>query len=681
MKVVTIINTVALILVAAACMAQPAGTINVDKYLQAAGEASMTGNHFEAVSIGEEAYKETGDPRFMASLAKSYFSLRDYGQAIKWGEMYSNSNPESIDLESQKCYAAALKATGRYQDAIEVYDSLLGAKGVANADMNNIKLQVEGAELAIDASPAKGVSVSNIGSKINGVSSEYSPFLLADGTLYYSALSNTEAVGLEDGAAYSTKIYRADANFGTYDTPVTLTESINSEDHFQSNVSISRDGKKMAFARQKVSGEGRIISSQLFMSTYKNGKWSKPKAMHGQNSDLLYKSPSFGKYEGKDVVFFIAKDLKLPSSYDIYYAALSTKGKISNPKKLGLFVNTSYDEESPFYQDGDLYFSSKGHAGYGGYDIFKADLKSKKVINMGSPYNSPADDLYFMMADDFSGVFVSNRADASSMSLQAPTCCNDIYKVELANIQLSPMVVDLETGDEIKDGVIVVKDSNGREITTIAGKTNLYQLAPDMDYTVTVTREGYEDLPPLQLTTKGLYNSDIISKELELTPIKVEPEPVKEVITVAEPIVLEEILFDYREDKILDEALGDLNYLLKIMRTYPDIKIRVSSHTDSRGGKDYNQKLSLRRSSSVRNWLVSNGVDQGRIEAVGLGSNRPLNVYQAVADKYTFLEVGNILDDTFIDKLSKDDQEICHQLNRRSEFEITEGPKVILKKK
>lgn len=681
MKKISIIYTIVFVLSSMIITAQPAGNINIEKYLAAATQASSSQNHYESIDICTQAYEATGDARFLSNLVESNYVLRDYDQAIKWAKMYMNESKGTKDIRTLKHYASALKSTGKYKDALNQYQKLLQSKNLTEAEIDIIKNEMKGAELALKSDMPKGIALKNMGATINKSSSEYSPFLMSDGTLYYSALNNDDIVDVSDNPSYSTKIYQASKGSAGYNTPVVLDNSINDPNYFQSNISISEDGRTMLFARQQVSNEGSIVSSKLYSSQWMDGKWSKPKVLH-DNNNVVYKSPSFGMYEGQAVVYF-ASDMSISSGYDIYYAPLNSNGELSGPKKLGSFINTSQDEESPYYKDGYLYFSSKGHTGFGGYDIYRADLSNQKVINMGKPYNSPADDLYFMMADDYSGVMISNRNDASNISLQGPTCCNDIYSIDLVNLQLEAILVDADTGEEIK-GEISIMDSNGHKLTSSISDASMYSLSPDMNYTISVNKAGYEALAPVDINTENMWTSDRITKQIKLTPIKVvvapKPEIKKEVITVAEPIVLEEILFDYNDDKILTKAEGDLNYLLKIMRTYPDIKIRISSHTDARGGKDYNQQLSQRRSSSVRNWLIAKGIDRNRIDAVGLGSARPLKVYQGLADRYEFLAVGDILDKAFIANLGSAEKEIAHQLNRRSEFEITAGPRVILKK-
>lgn len=677
-----IIYTLFIALGAVVCSAQPAGKISMEKYLNAATLASNNGNHFETVDICTQAYNDTKDTQFLPALVQASYAIRDYKAAAKWAKMYIKEHQGKKDIGLRKYYASALKAMGDYKGAIKQYEKLQRIQNLDETSLELIKQEREGAELAMKSMLPKGIAIDPLGAKINKASSEYSPFVTSDGTLYYAALTNEDLVDASEHAAYTSKIFTSKSDGNGFGTPKALGKNINDPGFFHSNVTLSEDGKMMLFARQKVTGEGSIVSSQLYSSKWSNNKWSKPKAMHGKRKDVLYKSPAFGKYDGKDVVFFVSKNLKKDDNYDIYYATLKSNGKIGSPQRLDASINTARDEESPFYRNGYLYFSSKGHAGFGGYDVFKADLTGGTMENMGQPYNSPADDLYFTMSDDYNGILVSNRTHAAKVSLQSPTCCNDIYTVSKLRLLLEPQVVDAESGATLTGSNLVVMDAMGNKVAPLESMPVRYAIDPDKTYTVEVNMDGYEASNTFTINTADMWTSEVIKKKIELKPIKVVvPDPEPEVITVAEPIVLEEILFDYNDDRILTKAESDLRYLLKIMNEYPDIKIRISSHTDAQGSVDYNQQLSQRRSASVRNWLIQKGVDRGRIEAVGLGSARPIKVYEGIARRYDFLALGDILDASFISKLNKDQKVIANQLNRRSEFEIIEGPRVIVRKK
>lgn len=660
--------------------AQPSGKISKQEYVDAAVKAGESGNHFEAIELYTAAYNASKKTDVLPSLVKAYYKIRDYSQAIKWAKEYINQHDGKKDRDLRRHYAMALKSMGQYSEAIKHFKKLERYK-FSDAVKSQLLVEKNGAEMAASATVPKGITVTNIGTPINKKGSEYAPFLAPDGSLYFAALTNEEILDAED-AGITSKIFRAQKTDAGYASPEALPTSINDPKHFQSNLSFSEDGKTMIFARQTISGEGKIESSRLFSSTMKsNGKWSSPKALYGIKKGVQFKSPSFGRYMDKDVVFFISNAKDSKGGYDIYYAPLRGDGKLGTAQNMGAVVNTTENEESPFYKDGILYFSSKGHAGFGGYDVFSVDVSGESlgtVSNMGLPYNSPADDLYFMMADNFEGMMVSNRSDGANLSLQSPTCCNDIYSVSLVNLQLETLVADADSGADIQDARITVKDASGAEITAI---DNRYPLKPNTNYTIEISKEGYETAERA-VTTENQWTSRTIKESIALIPIKVTPPPpAPEVVTVVEPIVLDEILFDYNDDKILPQAEGDLAYLQKIMTEYPDMKIRISSHTDDRGGKDYNQKLSQRRSDSVRNWLIRKGIDRTRIVAVGRGSERPLKAYAEVAKKYSFIPEGAILDPAFIAKLTKEQRDIARQLNRRSEFEILEGPKVIIKKK
>lgn len=657
-------------------LAQPSNQVSTESYLTAATKAQEASNPYEAISLYQEAYESSAEASTIVGLVQAYEQIRDYNQVITWSERYLDAKEGKSDLGLLLTYANALKSMGQYSKALKYYKKMDRYK-LDEPTRRRINKARQGAVMASSAEPQLGVSVVNAGPSINKSSSEYSPFLTKGGDLYYAALTNPTGVAVASSQRYSAKLFVASANAGAMGEPQAMDQSINDADYFQSNVALSDDGQQMIFARQRLSGESQIVSSDLYRSYKKNGSWMEPKQI-SPTDGALYKSPSLGQYQGQSGVYFVSDRDDSYGGYDIYFAGLTQDGMMGEPKNLGSDINTSDDEESPFYAEGQLYFSSKGHPGFGGYDVFYSMLGQKEISNMGRPYNSPADDLYFMMADDYSGVLVSNRGEGEVVSLQGPTCCNDIYMVNRAKIELAINAEDSESAGPIAGAAVVVTDSRGRAIS--AGEMGYYLLDADEKYTVEVSADGFE-AASTTVSTADMWTSRRIEENVALKPIVLPPPPAEpEVITVAEPIVLEEILFDYNDDKILPAAEGDLNYLLTLMRKYEDMKIKISSHTDARGVDSYNQRLSQRRSDSVRKWLIAQGVDRNRLTATGSGSTRPLKVYARLAEKHDFLHVGDVLDAAYIAKLNAAQQELAHQLNRRSEFEITAGPKVILKK-
>jgi peptidoglycan-associated lipoprotein len=329
---------------------------------------------------------------------------------------------------------------------------------------------------------------------------------------------------------------------------------------------------------------------------------------------------------------------------------------------LGTAINTPGDEETPFYRDGKLYFSSNGYPTMGGLDVFSSTWNGSewsKPQNMGFGYNSPADDMYFSIDDKgYNGFVVSNRTGTNS--IKSKTCCDDIWQ-----ITITPPVVDLkaltfEKDKALNGTTLQLVEMTGGAMGKTESKTNTaanlfnFPLNFEYSYAILTNKEGYYP-DTTYFNTQGLSKTTTINKEIRLRPLP-PPQPITVYdtieIAINEPIRLENIYYDYDKWDILPDAAEELRFMDTLMKTYPDMVIELSSHTDSRGNDPYNMTLSQKRAESAKNYLVSQGVNADRIRAVGYGESVILN------------QCANGVECT--------DEE--HRFNRRTEFKIVAGP-------
>jgi peptidoglycan-associated lipoprotein len=205
-----------------------------------------------------------------------------------------------------------------------------------------------------------------------------------------------------------------------------------------------------------------------------------------------------------------------------------------------------------------------------------------------------------------------------------------------------------------------------------------FDLALETPYMLIGTHPDYYP-DTVTLNTVGVKESTSLEHRFYLEPKPVPPpEPEFDTLEINEPIVLENILYDFDSDRIREEAESDLRAVLEILNDYPEMVIELSSHTDSQGGDDYNEDLSQRRAESARRWLVREGIDRDRIVAKGYGESQPQTVNARAAALADFLNEGDVLTPEFIDALETQEQkERAYELNRRTEFKILEGPTFI----
>jgi len=679
------------LLSASVLSAQPLNRNTPEKILMAAEEATIAKNYYAALQQYEQLYSDSENSDLLIRMADLNFKLRDYASAISlYSKFYKGENVNS-EPGKRLDYGRALKMVGKYSEAIKQFD--LFGKGLASAqDIQFMKSEKTGALNAMDAVSDDKVSVVNIGSELNTRNSEYSPFLSSDGNLYYSSLVEEEITALDAGniESFGTKILVSTKNGDNYDRPRTLGNNINRPGYFTSNVTVSPSGKEMIFARQLLSGGNVITESKLYRSVKGDQGWGPAQPLESINGNSQVKSPAFGELFGKEVLFFVSNKAGGYGGYDIYYSDLIGENKYTEARNLGAVINGPKDEDTPFYRNGRLYFSSNGHAGMGGYDIFSADWNAQKWStpkNIGMPYNSSVDDLYFSLDESGTeGYLVSNRPDPSAKSLKGNTCCNDIYKVKIEEVEVNLLARTLDGASGLNlNGAtvnVVPKNNDGTILTqtknNVVGNDFAFLLSLNTNYWIIASAEGFES-DTLEISTSKITATTTFERKLNLKPIVVAPpappEPTYVTITTEKAFVLENILYDYDDDKITTSAEQDLIVLQGLMNDYPDMVIELSSHTDSRGPASYNKKLSQRRAESARKWLMEKGIAGQRIIAKGYGFSQPKEVGDVLNNRYPFLTMGTILNDASIAKIIGDDnQEVAHQVNRRTEFKIVSGP-------
>jgi outer membrane protein OmpA-like peptidoglycan-associated protein len=293
--------------------------------------------------------------------------------------------------------------------------------------------------------------------------------------------------------------------------------------------------------------------------------------------------------------------------------------------------------------NGTLYFSSNGHLGLGGLDVFytkEVDGKIGPIRNIGIPINSNADDFAFRMDEATGEGFVSSNREGGVGS-------DDIYAIKklqpLCDVLVAANVTDIKTGKAVSGAMVSLYDDQGNKVVSKA--TNTEGIAEFMvecgkDSALEVTMDGYDSR---RVPVKG--------SEEEEVKVPIALDPIDKLIA-ADRIELAPIFFDFDKSNITSQAAFELDKLVQIMNKYPDMVISATSHTDSRGSASYNERLSDRRAKTTVQYVISKGIDKSRITGQGKGENEPK------------VACG--------DNCSEEE----HQLNRRSEFIITSGAPV-----
>ena len=648
-------------------IAQPTRSISYETMLEVAEESLAANDYVNAIEWFDKAYKESKDKDLALNVAQLSYLIRDYEKAAKGYNRILSRDKNNEYKEDRIMFAKSLKAIGAYKESLEQYQLFMAEtdddemKAVAKNDVKGIMML---SELEENISTV----LEFLPKDINSPSADFSPEKNADGSLYFASFARKKAIVLDGSEGdYYTKIYSIKKNDeGEYKDSKALESAINREGYHTSNPSFSSDGRRMYFTRSLLEGN-EVMESKLYVSNKSDSGWDGAEEVN-INGEFQIKHPSAGELFGTEVIFFSSNMDGGEGRFDIYYASHLGGAEYSSPVNLGSVINTMEDEVSPYYHDGTLYFSTDGHPGMGGLDIYYSTWNGSvwsAPENMGFVYNSSYDDIDFSLNRDGTGGFlVSNRIHKDKKRLKSKTCCDDIYEFSIREvvIDLLATVTDEENQPLTEANIDLIDITMDRDTTSkinLASNDFNFLLDSEHTYTAVVTREGYYP-ETIEFNTVGIIDDYTVNKVISLKPIPVvveeeKPTEVVEVVKRNEAIRLNNIYYDYDDDKILKDAEIDLNVILEVMNRYPDMVIELSSHTDSRGVSTYNQNLSQRRAESARNWLIGKGIDGARIQPVGYGESVILN------------HCTNGV-------RCKDDE---HRVNRRTEFKMISGPETI----
>ncbi len=688
-------NKVSLLLVLALCsgslLAQPLSSSSYETKIRLGEEAMALKNYAYALEQYEEAWEEREDMAIVPILAEINYEIRDYRQAERWYRRILRRDDENAYAELRYNYGRVLKMQGKHEEATEQFQRYLEVGG-DDATMALVRNELTGSELA-QSMPgnAQGVVVEALDRRtVNSPQSEYTPNLSPDlNTLYFAAFSGKDIITADDAndpEQYS-RIFMStmtDKGFGER-TP--LGPEVNRPGFHNVNVSLSPDGNRMYFNRIVLQGNVPG-ASKIYMSERGAGEWKSANEVEGVNGEYLALQPAVGELFGEEVLYFVSDMEGGYGGMDIYYAPYEGDGQYGDPVNLGETINTSGNEMTPWWFDGTLYYSTDGLATLGGLDIFYSVWNGSNwsdPSNMGKAYNTEADELSFRLFDEgYRGFFTSNRPEGRAPSGAGKTCCDDIYSFAIARLYADLVVGTFdEPNREPLTGATVQlfdetggEDSDTKSLTMATGNRFDFGLNLDRAYSVIVSHPDYYP-DTVTFNTLDIAESRTFEERVFLLP-KPKP-PVYDTITIENPIVLENILYEFDDDRITESAESDLQVIFELLEEYPEMKIEMGSHTDIRGEDNYNRDLSQRRAESARRWLVRKGVDRNRIQAQGYGETVPQVVNDKMLANHPFLSEGDILTEDFINALGEEEQqEAAHQLNRRTEFKIIEGPTSII---
>lgn len=513
-----------------------------------------------------EYYKEvvTQKPNWRYArywLAMSYSKSNDYENAEIWFDKFVNYKLQEKDKikrierenntiynKARYYYAQALKSNGKYEESIKQFKAFKASyvpdeKKKKDKDDQNwnarANIEIKGSELALSmADKVKKIKVKSLGDQLNTGYEEASPMPINDTVIYYSSLNEDNLIYIDkpkDIPPY--RIYQSTKTNGEWQQGKMLPSYINDEKFATGNAAISEDGKRMYFCKCYNNEIDEIICAINF-SENDGSRWSDPVMLNSEINDPNFTSTQPSVRAGGDnfdIVYFVSDREGGKGGMDIWYFIRTSKGDLKGPRLLSGTINTEFDELTPFYNNTDstFYFSSNGHPGIGGFDIFASteddELQWLEPINMGAPINSSADDLYYIKEQGkTSGFLVSNRNGTSL--IRKSYRGDDIYSFEDYKFGLEGLILkngDAETGKILLDDAKVklyTTDWQGKKVLVeeIDAKNGEYffNLKPDKDYIVEVIKPGFSSVFE-EISTKNLLEEDTLSRELSVTKTRV----------------------------------------------------------------------------------------------------------------------------------------------------------------
>ncbi len=549
-----------------------------------------------AEDYGKLVEKGKATPYVYERLAESYFKLQDTKAAERYYAMVLEQ--DGAQATDYYRYAQLLKSNGKFDESKAAMDDFARAyptDGRAKAYRQN-----PGYFSGI-MGQKPGFTIEKM--EINSDRSDFGGHLY-NGKLYFVSSRKGSRGGYLD-------VYTANAMGDGYGEVEHLPGDVNTKRH-EGTVSIAPDGKTMYFTRNGEYEKGSEIGQLgIYKASWIAGEWTNITPLPFNSIDYSVGHTVLSP-DGKTLYF--AGDMPGgQGDTDLYKVSINDDGSFGEPRNLGKGINTEGRESFPFIaRDGTLYFTSNGHLGLGGLDIFSAAANGDgfgEVKNLGAPVNSHRDDFVFTYYPQENKAFISsNRGQENGLN-------DDIYTlvpIQKCEGAIYVMVVDATTQKPISGAKVALYTQGGKsvgtQISSAKGSADFTQ--PCGSYEVQAGAQGYfSNSVTAEQTGKG---------EARVT-VALSPEPV---ITEKE-VVLEPIYFAYDSSDITPEAALELDRLVRVMKERPKMKIQVRSHTDNRGTDAYNLALSDRRAKSTASYIVSQGIDNSRISGEGFGETMP----------------------------------------------------------
>lgn len=590
---------------------------------------------------GQRALKMAHCYRHISSTQKA---ISAYRNALRY-------NVASLD--DRLDYARLLLKNGEYKRALAEFELLkdsmpnnvLVRNGLLSAKMAP-KWKEQGSDYTVKKM-----------TEFNSRRADYCPVLAGDqwDRLYFSSTRN-DALGDElsgiTGAKPGDIFFSDKDDKGKWSKPQTIESGLNTE-YDEGACCLSPDGSTM-YLTQCLSDASYPRFAQIVTAQRSDASWGKTTPLIITNDTLsAYAHPAVSP-DG-EWLYFVSDMPGGKGGLDIWRMRLTANGPVG-VENLGEPINTPGDEMFPtFRPNGDFYFSSDGHPGFGGLDIFIATVGEDGKYHLshpGYPLNSQGDDFGMTFQGQLNqGFFSSNRGDGRGWDH-----IYSFYNPEI--VQTIRGWIYEQDGYELTAGEARIVGTDGTNLRLgVRGDGSFeYVVKPGVDYIILAMCDGFLNHKE-EIHVDSVKESKVYDLQFPLA-------------SISAPVLIDNIFYAFDKATLLPESKNALDSLILMLNENPNITIELSAHTDYRGAEAYNKKLSQKRAESVVKYLINHGIAADRLTAVGYGEEKPKTIRRKVAERYPWLKENDVLTEEFILKLKPEQQETANALNRRTEFKV-----------
>ena len=590
---------------------------------------------------GQRALKMAHCYRHISSTQKA---ISAYRNALRY-------NVASLD--DRLDYARLLLKNGEYKRALTEFELLndsmpnnvLVRNGLLSAKMAP-KWKEQGSDYTVKKM-----------TEFNSRRADYCPVLAGDqwDRLYFSSTRN-DALGDElsgiTGAKPGDIFFSDKDDKGKWSKPQTIESGLNTE-YDEGACCLSPDGSTM-YLTQCLSDASYPRFAQIVTAQRSDASWGKTTPLLITNDTLsAYAHPAVSP-DG-EWLYFVSDMPGGKGGLDIWRMRLTANGPVG-VENLGEPINTPGDEMFPtFRPNGDFYFSSDGHPGFGGLDIFIATVGEDGKYHLshpGYPLNSQGDDFGMTFQGQLNqGFFSSNRGDGRGWDH-----VYSFYNPEI--VQTIRGWIYEQDGYELTAGEARIVGTDGTNLRLgVRGDGSFeYVVKPGVDYIILAMCDGFLNHKE-EIHVDSVKESKVYDLQFPLA-------------SISAPVLIDNIFYAFDKATLLPESKNALDSLILMLNENPNITIELSAHTDYRGAEAYNKKLSQKRAESVVKYLINHGIAADRLTAVGYGEEKSKTIRRKVAERYPWLKENDVLTEEFILKLKPEQQETANALNRRTEFKV-----------